>query len=108
MTIETDKSRAIPTEEVRRDLADTEREIDLYERELVAFEAVPYDSPDYRMAQFRASHRRQGIADRRVVADKLRTLLAEREACTACDGVGEVLLFTGNAPCPECLTPRDE
>jgi hypothetical protein len=78
VTVETEKSLRIPTEEVQKDLHDTEAEIALYEAELAAFELVPYGSPDYRMAQFKASHRRQGINDRRVFADKLRALLAAR------------------------------
>jgi hypothetical protein len=68
----------IPTAEVEQDIVDTEQEIAVMEGELRAFEMVPHGSTEYKMAQFRASARREGIKQRQAFIGKLRAILAAR------------------------------
>lgn len=68
----------IPTAEIEQDIADTEHEIAVMQREVVAFEMVPRESRDFKMSRFRADARRDGIKKREEFISKLRALLAER------------------------------
>ena len=70
----------IPTEEIRRDIADTLVEIKAMESELVHLEATPQMSRDYRLNMLKASARRTGISDRKAFIDKLNQLIQYREA----------------------------
>lgn len=78
MTLETDKTRAITNAEIERDILETEQEIALMDGEATALELTPMGSPDAKLAHFRASARRSGIAERQAFVAKLRALLAER------------------------------
>lgn len=75
-----EKCAHIPSDEIERDIRDTEREIVTMAAEIVALETVPVDSFDYRMAQFRAAARRDGIKARVNFIVKLRALLDSRTA----------------------------
>lgn len=65
--------------EVQRDIADTEDEIALMKQELVAFEAMPAKSGEYRMTQLKIANRRFGIKEREQFIAKLHLLLAARK-----------------------------
>lgn len=63
----------IPTSEILKDIADTQREIAQYEREIPALETL-----GDRMSMFKADFRRHGIRDRQTFIARLEGLLAER------------------------------
>lgn len=69
----------IPTDEIEKDIRDTEAEIALAEKEIIAFEAVPIGSPDARISHMKASARRSGIAERKEFIRKLRIILESRD-----------------------------
>lgn len=83
MTLETARTREITTSEMERDILDTQQEIAVMEGELKAYEMIPRESSDYRMAQLRADYRRDGIGERRVFIDKLRAIIAERQSVSS-------------------------
>lgn len=70
---------SIPTEEIYQDIADTEAEIAVMERELKAFDIL---APTDRMARFKADHRRNGIKERREFIVKLQGILRSRKEAT--------------------------
>lgn len=61
----------IPTDEIERDIAETEYEIETMTREMEGYRLMTHD----RMAQFRADARCSGIANRRAFVEKLKRLL---------------------------------
>lgn len=65
----------IPTDEIKNDIADTEREIVQMEREEKGLRMI-----GDRMSIFRADNRQIGIDDRRKFITKLKTILLIREA----------------------------
>lgn len=69
----------ISTSEIEKDIRDTEAEIDLMEKEIVAFEAVPFGSPDAKISHMKARARRTGIAERKEFISKLRIILEHRD-----------------------------
>ena len=72
------KNDHIPSEEIRQDIRDTEREIENMEREEKGYREMTHD----RLAQFRADARRQGIQKRKVFIGKLQGILKERGELT--------------------------
>lgn len=70
----------IPTEEILKDIADTEREIAEMEVEAAHLEQTPLSMRDARWDHMRASSRRSGIEQRHAFIGKLRAILTERAA----------------------------
>lgn len=68
----------ISSAEIEQDVADTEREIAVMGKEITAFELIPHESVYFRMANFRASARRDGIKERLAFIAKLRAILESR------------------------------
>lgn len=68
----------IPTDEVLRDLADTEAEIVTMGREAEHLEQTPLSLPTARLDHMRAAARSDGIAKRREFVSKLKRLLELR------------------------------
>lgn len=75
MTIETEKSRVIPVEEIRQDIADTKAEIHDLDRKLANINAMPYPT---KLDDMRRSAYESGIKERAAFIVKLEALLAER------------------------------
>src|SRR5688572_6313283 len=73
-----ERCAGIPTEEVERDIVDTEREIASMTQEADHLESTPPSSPEYKMAHIRASARRQGVQQRKEFVEKLRAVLTHR------------------------------
>lgn len=73
-----EKNKHIPTEQVLKDIGDTEREIREMEEEADHLEATPATSPDYKLNHFRASARRTGIEERKKFCADLRKLIYAR------------------------------
>ena len=73
-----ERNAHISTEEIERDIQQTEREIVLLEHEAKHFEATPHASRDYKMNQFLAHGRRSGIKERNEFVAKLRSILDHR------------------------------
>ncbi len=66
----------IPTSEILNDIKDTEKEIAQMEIEVIAYRMLPD-----RLSQFKADGRISGISERKIFIDKLKNILASREAC---------------------------
>ena len=74
----------VPTEEIERDIADTEHEIATMTREVEAF-SILAETGD-RMANMRAQARRDGIKDREAFIYKLRAILGARNVLSSSGG----------------------
>ena len=73
-----DLNAHIPTAEVEDDIAETLREIGVLQGEVMALEATPNGSADFKMAHFKASAKRSGIKEREIFIEALREILHER------------------------------
>jgi hypothetical protein len=69
-----EKNSHIPTEEIKKDIFDTEVEIARMEQEIRAFEIL-----GDKMSMVRAGARESGIKERKVFIEKLKELLQTRE-----------------------------
>ena len=74
----------IPTDEILKDIADTEREIATMSAEADHFEGTPLSLPTARWDHMRAGARRSGIKQRREFIDKLEQILRARNICPKC------------------------
>lgn len=64
----------IPTDEIERDIRDTEAEIERMEKEITALRTL-----GDKMSHFRADGKRNGIREREAFIEKLKIILAHRE-----------------------------
>ena len=69
----------IPTEEILKDIADTEAEIVQMEREAEHYSKTPIGAPTTRLDHMRAAARKSGIEERKEFIKKLRSILKYRE-----------------------------
>lgn len=67
----------IPTDEILKDIADTEYEIETMEREIKGLSMM-----SDRMSHFRADARRSGIKERQAFIEKLKKIIQDREGST--------------------------
>jgi hypothetical protein len=68
-----DKNRHIPNWEIKQDIVDTEREIEIMRREIIGLEMM-----SDKMSWMRASARKTGVAEREAFVLKLKDILKER------------------------------
>lgn len=67
-------NKHILTEEILKDISDTEYEIQIIEREMIGLRMM-----SDRMSHFRADARVSGIAERKLFIEKLKKILIERD-----------------------------
>jgi len=72
-------NKHIPTEEIKRDIADTLAEIRQMEKEAEHLEATPMGMRETRWNQMRAKSRRSGIQERKEFVERLEVILKSRE-----------------------------
>lgn len=75
-----ERNANIPTEQVERDIADTEAEIVQMKREVEGFRLI-----GDRMSLLRAGARVDGIREREEFIEKLQAILSVRRAGTTCE-----------------------
>ena len=68
-----DKNKHISTAEIKRDIADTQFEIEAYEREKEGYELI-----GDKISMFKAENRRIGIEERKEFIKKLEAILEKR------------------------------
>lgn len=77
-----ERNADIPTDEMKRDILDTEREIVQLEQEVEHLAATPMSLPEARMNHLKADARRSGIKSRKEFIHKLKAILEYRKAQT--------------------------
>ncbi|MCK9370885.1 hypothetical protein M0R04_13325 [Candidatus Dojkabacteria bacterium] len=73
-----EENKDIPTEEVKQDILDTEREIAEMTIEAEHLEKTPLSLQSARLDHMRASARRSGIKERQAFIEKLKVILEVR------------------------------
>lgn len=78
MKKENQKTKHIPTAEIKQDILDTQAEIEQMEREARHLEATPFGMQETRWNHMRAEGRRAGIKERKEFIEKLEAILEIR------------------------------
>lgn len=73
-----ERNADIPTEEMEKDILDTEREIVQLEAEIEHLASTPLSSPDARLNHIKADARRSGVRSRKEFIVKLKSILEYR------------------------------
>ena len=74
-----ERNAHIPTEEILKDIADTEAEIAQMEQEAEHYSKTPLSAPTARLNHMRSDARRTGIKERKEFIEKLRAILDYRQ-----------------------------
>jgi hypothetical protein len=90
-------NKHIPSDEVRQDILDTEKEIEDLVKEIEFLRNTPATSRDYKINNFKADGKQSGIREREKFIELLRSLLCERgeHHFVECDEWERTCLYCG-------------
>jgi hypothetical protein len=92
-----EKNKHIPSDEVKKDIADTELEIEELNKEIKWLRETPQTSKDWKINNFKSDGKEGGIKERQKFIESLRELLCARgeHHFVECDKWERTCLYCG-------------